>query len=137
EVAAVPASLPREVSVVRRAARSRRGSWLSSQYLKTTERIDVCVSLRLSTFPRRSGPNEWTVARTCAPRFPESDRNSTGWPAGSNVQARSVTRDWRLGFAGSPGAARRVRTALLCELMIGAPVLCSFRGDNSKVFVMI
>ena len=40
--------------------------------------------------PSSSGPNEWTVARTCAPSLPDSDRNSTGWPDGSNVQPSDV-----------------------------------------------
>jgi hypothetical protein len=51
---------------------------LSSQYLKISDRIEVCVSFRPSTLPRSSGPKEWTVARTWAPIRPDSERNSTG-----------------------------------------------------------
>ena len=47
-----------------RSFRSSSGRSLSSQYLKISDRIDVCVSLRSSTLPSSSGPNELTVART-------------------------------------------------------------------------
>ena len=67
--AALPSSEARYLSVVRRSARSSSGSWLSSQYLKTSDRIEVCVSLRPRTLPSSSGPNEWTVARTWAPQL--------------------------------------------------------------------
>ena len=52
--------------------------------------------------PSSSGPNELTVARTCAPSSPDSDRNSTGWPDGSNVQAQRLQPlvDLRTALAG-------------------------------------
>ena len=41
---------------------SSSGGSLSSQYLKISDSTDVCVSLRSSTLPSRTGPNECTVA---------------------------------------------------------------------------
>ena len=41
-----PSSEERNLNVVRRSARSSNGRSLSSQYLKTSDRIEVCVALR-------------------------------------------------------------------------------------------
>ena len=93
----MPSSDARYFRVAVRSLRSSSGRSLSSQYLKMSARIDVCVSLRSRTLPSSSGPNEWTVARTWAPSLPDSDRNSTGWPDGSNVQPSDVTRSMSFG----------------------------------------
>ena len=47
----MPSSEPRNLSVVRRSARSRRGRSWSSQYLKTSDRTLVWVSLRSRILP--------------------------------------------------------------------------------------
>ena len=86
----LPSSDARYLSVASRSLRSSSGRSLSSQYLKISARIDVCVSFRSRTLPSSSGPNEWTVARTWAPSLPVSDRNSTGWPEAWKVQPSDV-----------------------------------------------
>ena len=65
----LPSSDDRNLSVVARSLRSSSGSSLSSQYLKTRARMEVWVSLRSSTLPSSSGPNELTVARTWRPEL--------------------------------------------------------------------
>ena len=105
---ACPRRTTRNLRVAARSLRSSSGRSLSSQYLKISDRIEVWVSLRSRTLPSSSGPNEWTVARTCAPSLPDSDRNSTGWPAGSNVQPSDVDalddlRVGRVARRGEPG----------------------------------
>ena len=56
---------------------------------------------------QQQGPKEWTVAPTCAPSLPVSDRYSTGWPAGCKVQARESPapefRVRRVAGGGEPG----------------------------------
>ncbi len=98
------------LSVALRSLRSSSGRSLSSQYLKTRARIDVCVSLRSRTLPSSSGPNEWTVARTWAPSLPDRDRNSTGWPDGLERPAErgDALDDLRVGRVAGRGESGQV-----------------------------
>ncbi len=132
----LPSSDARNLRVVARSVRSSSGRWLSSQYLKTSDRIEVWVSLRSRTLPSSSGPNEWTLARTWAPSCPDSDRNSTGWPAGANVQSSDATRSMTSGFAGSPGAAIPVRSPLMSEMNTGTPAFDSSPARSWRVLVL-
>ena len=132
----LPSSDARYLSVASRSLRSSSGRSLSSQYLKISARIDVCVSFRSRTLPSSSGPNEWTVARTWAPSLPVSDRNSTGWPDGSNVQPSDVTRSTTLGLVASPGAARPVRSPLMSATKTGTPAFDSWPAISWSVLVL-
>src|SRR6478736_3755091 len=89
----LPSSDDRSLRTAVRSFRSSSGRSLSSQYLKTSARMLVWVSLRSSTLPSSSGPNECTVARTCEPSLPESETNSTGWPAAWPGQPGQVALD--------------------------------------------
>ena len=132
----LPSSDARYFRVALRSLRSSSGRSLSSQYLKMSARIDVCVSLRSRTLPSSSGPNEWTEARTWAPSLPDSDRNSTGWPDGSNVQASEVTRSMSFAFVASPGAARPVRSPLMSATKTGTPAFDSWPASSCRVLVL-
>jgi hypothetical protein len=122
----LPSSDERNLRVVARSFRSRSGRSLSSQYLKTSERIEVCVSFRSRTLPRRSGPKLWTVARTGAPSAPDSERNSAGCPDASNVQASDWARSTTFGFVASPGAAMPVTSPFMSATKTGTPALESW-----------
>ncbi len=109
---------------------------MSSQYLKISDRIEVWVSLSPSTLPSSSGPNEWVVARTCAPSLPDSDRYSTGWPDGSKVQPSDVRRSTTLGLVASPGAAIPVRSPLMSATKTGTPAFDSWPARSWRVLVL-
>ena len=70
------------------------------------------MSLRSSTLPSSSGPNDETLARTWAPVLPDSDRISTGWPAAWNVHASDVQRSMRPLVGGVAGRADPRQVAL-------------------------
>ncbi len=132
----MPSSEDRYCKVVTRSFRSSSGSWLSSQYLKTSASTDTWVSLRSSTLPSRTGPNEWTVARTCAPFWPVSDRNSTGWPCGWKGRPSDCMRSMTLGFVASPGAAMPVRSPLMSATKQGTPARDSWPAMSCSVLVL-
>jgi hypothetical protein len=71
--------------------------------------------------PRRSGPKELTVARTWAPSFPDSDRNSVGQPAGWKSQPIDAARSCTLALAASPGAAIPLRSPFTSLMKHGTP----------------
>jgi hypothetical protein len=117
----LPSSEARNLSVVARSSRSRSGSELSSQYLKTSASTEVCVSLRSITLPSSSGPKDDTVARTCAPSPPESERNAAGCPEPSNGHSSAWTRSTIFAFDASAGAAIPVTSPLMSLMNTGTP----------------
>ena len=96
----------------------------------------VWVSLRSSTLPSSSGPNEWTVARTCEPSLPDSETNSTGWPDAWNVQAIDVARSTTFGFVASPGPASPVRSPLMSATKTGMPAFEAWPARSCRVLVL-
>ena len=107
-----PAPAPvRWVSTARRSLKSSSGSLRSSQYLNTSASTLACVSLRPSTLPSASGPNDDTVARSCAPSLPvrlSSSIGKAGGPPGDAglLRARLDAR------AGLPGGGQPRDVAL-------------------------
>ena len=95
-------------STARRSLKSSSGSRRSSQYLNTSDSTLAWVSLRPSTLPSSSGPNDDTVARSWAPQLAaeaeQLDREAGRAPgvAGLRARARS-TRGLRLARRGQPG----------------------------------
>ena len=133
---ACPRPTTRNLSVVARSLRSSSGRSLSSQYLKTSARIEVWVSLRSSTLPSSSGPNELTVARTCAPSLPESDRNSTGWPVGSKGSPSDAIRSDDLRVGRVAGRRHAGRSPLMSATNTGTPASDSWPAISWRVLVL-
>ena len=86
--------------------------------------------------PSSSGPKEWTVARTWAPSFPVSDRNSTGWPDAWKGAPNDSMRSMTLGLVASPGAARPVRSPLMSATKTGTPAFDSWPASSWSVLVL-
>ncbi len=76
------------------------------------------------------------MARTWAPSLPVRDRNSTGWPEASNVQASDSVRSMSLGWVVPPGAARPVRSPLMSATKTGTPALDSWPAMSCRVLVL-
>ena len=90
------------------------GCW-SSQYLKTSASTLAWVSFRSSTFASSSGPNDDTVARSCAPRVAgeaqELDRERRRRPRPAGLASRAAApcrsaRPARRGRRGRPSCRR-------------------------------
>ncbi len=109
---------------------------LSSQYAKTIDNTEVCVSFRSRTLPRSSGPNDEIVARTGAPSAPVSESSSTGCEVGVNVHASEAARSWMRASAASPGAARPVRSPFTSATNTGTPAAESWPAMSCRVFVL-
>ena len=94
------------------------------------------MSLRSRTLPRSSGPNDETLARTCAPIFPDSDRISTGAAFGSKVHLSDSQRPTTFLFVGSPGAPTPERSPFTSTAKTGTPSAASWPAMSWSVFVL-
>ena len=119
-----------------RTGRAAAGS-LSSQYLKMSERTDVCVSLRSSTLPSNSGPNELTVARTWAPDWrPRATGTRPGAPLGVKVQPIDSQRETTSGVGAIARCGEPVRSPLTSATKTGTPASDSCPASSCRVFVL-
>ena len=106
----------------------------SSQYLKTIASTLCCTSVRSSTLPRRTGPNEETVARTCVPRFPVRLKNSTGNASGVCVRPTDAARAVSRSLA-SPGRHMPARSPFTSARNTGTPARESPSASSCSVRV--
>jgi hypothetical protein len=114
--------------------KSRRSSPLSSQYLKTRLSTLVCVALSPSTLARSTGPNDETVARSCAPCFPVRLRNSTGAATGRHAKPVSAAREDTRSLV-SPGAPIPERSPFTSDRKTGTPAAESCSAMSCSVLV--
>ena len=120
---------------VRRSAKSSSSSCRSSQYLKTSARTPAWVSFRSSTFASNSGPNDDTVARSCAPRVAARLRNSTGNGVGFHAHPVSFARCCTLSSA-TPATPRPERSPFMSARNTGTPAADSCSARSWRVLVL-
>ncbi len=122
-------------STVRRSLKSSSGSFRSSQYLNTSASTLCWVSFSPSTLPSASGPNEETVARSCAPSLPLRLSSSTGDAAGFQSVPVSRARSSTFGLL-VPGAARPDTSPFTSETNTGTPAADSRSASSCRVLVL-
>ena len=125
-----------DCSTARRSAKSSSGSPRSSQYLNTSASTLDCVSFRPSTLASASGPNDDTVARSCAPCLPVRLKSSTGNAGRLPGEPESPARASRSRRWPRPAAARPARSPLTSERNTGTPAADSCSAISCSVLVL-